>query len=84
MDLIFSDSSSFLDKHDLLLPIVGSGSWFAEFRPVLSENITCEKINSFHKLLFRFFSSVLCCFLTGAFVYNAAGIFNSFDEASFL
>jgi hypothetical protein len=82
MDLIFSGYSSFLDKHDMLLPIVGSGSWFSEFRPVLSENITSEKINSYHKLLFRFFSSGLCCFLTGTFVYSAAGIFNSFDEAS--
>ena len=82
MDLIFSGSSSFLDKHDMLLPIVGSGSWFSEFRPVLSENLTSQQINSFHKLLFRFFSSGLCCFLTGTFVYNAAGIFNSFEEAS--
>ena len=82
MDLIFSGSSSFLDKHDVLLPIVGSGSWFSEFRPVLSENITSQKINSFHIFLFRFFSSGLCCFLTGTFVYSAAGIFNSFDDAS--
>ena len=82
MELIFSGSSSFLDKHDMLLPVVGSGSWFTEFRPVLSENVTSEKINSFHKLLLRFFRSGLCCFLTGTFVYSAAGIFDSFDEAA--
>ena len=83
MELLFSGSSSFLDKHDMLLPVVGSESWFTEFRPVLSdENVTSEKINSFHKLLLRFFRSGLCCFLTGTFVYSAAGIFHSFDEAA--
>ena len=47
MDLNFSGYSSFLDKHDMLLPIVGRGSWFTEFRSVFSENVTSQKINSF-------------------------------------
>ena len=82
MELIFSGSSSFLDRHDLLVPIAGSDSWFVEFRPVLSEKLTPLKIHFFHKLQYRFFCSRLCCFLSGTFVYSAAGIYDSFDEAS--
>ena len=96
MELIFSGSSSFLDRHDMLVPVVGSDSWFVEFRPVLSEdedenqnqnqnqnqNLTSSKIHFFHKLLYRLFCCRLCCFLSGTFVYSAAGIFDSFDEAA--
>ena len=77
MALTFSGSSSFLDKHEMLSPIVGSGFWFSEFRPVRFPNL-----NTFHKLLFHFFRWGLCCLLTGTFVYHVAGILNYFDEAS--
>ena len=77
MDLIFSGSSSFLGKHNMLLRIVGRGSPFSEFLPISSENLS-----SFHKLLFRFFSSGLCCFLTRNFVYRESGILDQFDEVS--
>jgi len=77
MELIFSGSSSFLDRHDMLVPVAGSDSWFVEFRPVLSENLTSSKIHLFHELLYRLFCCRLCCFLSGTFVYSAAGIFDS-------
>jgi len=72
-----------MDPHPSLANITccfllwADGRRFSKFLPIRSENLS-----SFHKLLFRFFSSRLCCFLRGNFVYREAGILDQFDEVS--
>lgn len=73
----FDVSTSYLDTHNQLRSFAGSASWFTEFCPL---RFPAEE--TIHRLLFEFYCHGLCCFLTGTFVYCAAGILNSFRAAA--
>jgi len=74
----YNGSTSYVEKHETLCTIAGSGSWFTEFQPVRFPDI-----QTFHRHLFLLYQHGLCFLLTGSFVGFIAGFLNSFRAVSF-